>query len=299
MAILKVHKNNDMITSRSCFSLMENRIFLYGVSLINPDKEDFPLTYKIDVTRFAKMFDLSVNRLYTELKNDVLHRMRKRSMTVRKQGDHGYFNRVFNIIQYADYEDNSGYLKITFDQESKPFLHKLTKNYTSYYVECVSKFKSTYSIRFFEWCVMRLNQNKGKKTILEITIDDLRERLDLKDKYPLYGDLKRYVIKKATDEIEKNKTLCGLSVLLVDNKPSNKLGGKSVQNITLIISPELKKEDQLNLKLDDKKVTMTITKQVNLCIKMKGEMSTYDFDLWRDEQVRNYVISLDIAKGFE
>jgi plasmid replication initiation protein len=205
MTKLKVNKRNDMITGRACFSLMENRVFLYGVSLINPKNEDFPLTYKIDVARFAKMFDLSVNRLYSELKNDILYKMRKRSMTVRKQGEHGYFNRVFNIIQYADYEDNSGYLKITFDAESKPFLHNLTENYTSYYIDCVSKFKSTYSIRFFEWCVMRLKQNKGERVTLELTLDEIRERLDLKDKYPRYCDLKTKVIKKALDEIEAYK----------------------------------------------------------------------------------------------
>jgi plasmid replication initiation protein len=286
---------------------MENRVLLYGISLINPKEEDFPLTYKINVDRFAKMFDIDANRLYSELKNDILHKMRKRSMTIRKQkivnGDViGYRNLAFNIIQYVEYEDDEGYLKITFDPESKTFLHNLSKDYTSYYLDCVSKFKSNYSIRFFEWCVMKLNQNKGKKTKLDFTLDDIRERLNLTGKYKTYAGLKQKVINKAINEINSLKQDCGLSIKLIDNKPENKLGGKSVHNIILIITPELKEEDQLNLKLDDdksKKVTMTITKQVNLCIKMKGEMSTYNFDLWRDEQVRNYVISLDIAKGFE
>lgn len=270
---------------------MENRVILYGVSLINPTEEDFPLTYKIDVDRFAKMFDIDVNSLYTELKNDILHKMCKRSMTVRKEeivdGEVvGYFNRAFSFIQYVDYEANEGYLKITFDPESKPFLHNLTENYTSYYLDCVSKFKSNYSIRFFEWCVMRLNQNKGKKTKINFTLEDIRERLNLIGKYKTYAALKQKVINKAINEINSFKQECGLSITLIDNKPEHKLGGKSVHNITLVITPELKKEDQLSLKLDsnkNKKVTMTFTKQVKLCEKMKSELSTYDFDLWRNE----------------
>jgi len=309
MGKLKVNKNNDMVTSRACFSLMENRVILYGVSLVNPKKDDFPLSYMIEVERFAKMFDLCVDRLYSELKTDILQKMRKRSMTVRKQkivnGEVvGYFNRAFNFVQYADYEDNEGYLKITFDPESKPFLHNLTENYTSYYLDCVSKFKSNYSIRFFEWCVMRLNQNNGEKTSLDLTLDEIRERLDLVSNYPKYGDLKRKVIKKAIDEINSYKEDCGISIQIIDNKPEHKLGGKAVHNITLIIKPELKKEDQLDLRLDGgstkkKKVEMTFTKQVKLCEKMKAALSDYDFELWRDEQVRNYIISQEIANEYE
>jgi len=303
LANLKVNKNNDMITSRACFTLMENRVLLYGISLINPKRDAFPLTYQIDVGRFAKMFDLDVNGLYSDLKNGVLYKMRKRTMRVRKQSPTGGFNRDFNLVQYADYEDGSGYLKITFDPESKPFIHNLTKDYTSYYVECVSKFKSSYSIRFFEWCVMRLKQNKGERVTLELTLDEIRERLDLKDKYPRYCDLKKYVIKKALDEIEANKEECGILVKLIDNKSENKKG-RSVHNIQLIISPEFKPEDQLNLRLGEgkpknNKVKMSLIKQVHLCDTKKAELDTYNFDLWRDEQVRNYVISMAVASEYE
>jgi hypothetical protein len=44
---------------------------------------------------------------------------------------------------------------------------------------------------------------------------------------------------------------------------------------------------------------MSLIEQVHLCDTKKAELDTYNFDLWRDEQVRNYVIGLEIAREFE
>ena len=243
MSDLRVTKHNDLITSRVNFSLMEYRVFLYGIALMNPTDTDFPLSYEINIHKFADMFGCDLNSLYTELKSEILTKMKRRGMTIDQgQG----WKRNFNLIRYVDYHDSGGIIRVHFDEEIKPFVQELTKHFTSYYIEQIALFKSSYSIRFYEWCVMMLKQNGGKPTQFFLSVKDIKERLELEKKYDRYNNLKQRVITKAINEIN---THSDINVRFEEIKR-----GRSVDQLKLIVKYKkwAKKEKQYTLNFDPK-----------------------------------------------
>jgi plasmid replication initiation protein len=243
MTVLKVTKHNDLITSRINFTLNEYRIFLYGISLMDPMDENFPLSYEIDISKFASMFNCNLGGLYTELKTEIIKRLHKRSMTVDKGNG---WKRHFGLVHYVEYCDKQGIVKIIFDEELKPFVNQLKGHFTSYYIERIAYFKSTYSIRFYEFCVMRLKQNEGKPTQFFLTIQELKERLEIEKKYKLYSDLKRRVILKSFEEIN---AFSDLSARYEEIKK-----GRSVHQLKIIVKYKKweKKEKQYTINFDPK-----------------------------------------------
>ena len=237
MSNLKVVKHNDLITSKFAFSLNEYRLILYATSKINPIDEEQSNSFEISIKDLSVMFNIDIQHLYDEIKNDIKNRLMKRLITIEsnlyKDGYHS-----FVLVTDLHYDNGGASLNVTFNQSSMPFLKDLKRNFTSYHIEQISHFKSTYSIRFYEWCAMKLKQNEGKPTQFFLTIKELKERLEIEKKYPLYGDLKRRVIQKSFDEIN---TFSDLSIRYEEIKK-----GRSVHQLKIIVKYKKweKKEQQ-------------------------------------------------------
>lgn len=242
MSELRVTKSNELITNRFNFSLNEYRIFLYGVSLINPFDKQFPLEYEIELKKFALMFHCDVNGLYKDLKDDVLDRMFMRFMTTKDET--GKWKERIHLVRKVGYCDSESKIKIKFDEEIQPFVQQLSTHFTSYYLHQIANFKSSYSIRFYEWCVMRLKQCGGKPTQFFLTIQEIKEYLVLEKKYDRYSNLKQRVIQKAIDEIN---AFSDLSVRYEEIKK-----GRSVHQLKLVVKYKKweKKEEQFSINFD-------------------------------------------------
>ena len=87
---------------------------------------------------------------------------------------------------------------IQFSHQVLPFLTNLTANFTKYKLTEIAGFSSHYSYRFYEF-IMQF-QSTG---VTKITLNDLRQRLDLGDKYKATRDLNRWVIETAIKEINE------------------------------------------------------------------------------------------------
>ena len=87
---------------------------------------------------------------------------------------------------------------IQFSHQVLPFLTNLTANFTKYKLTEIAGFSSHYSYRFYEF-IMQF-QSTG---ITKISLNDLRQRLDLGDKYKATRDLNRWVIETAIKEINE------------------------------------------------------------------------------------------------
>ncbi|STZ70244.1 replication protein [Moraxella caprae] len=87
---------------------------------------------------------------------------------------------------------------IWFSPQVIPFLMNLTENFTKYKLSEIAEFSSSYSFRIYEF--MMQFQSTG---YIKISIKDLRERLQLGDKYPASKDLKLWVIETAVKEINE------------------------------------------------------------------------------------------------
>ena len=87
---------------------------------------------------------------------------------------------------------------IQFSHQVLPFLTNLTANFTKYKLTEIAGFSSHYSYRLYEF-IMQF-QSTG---VTKISLNDLRQRLDLGDKYKATRDLNRWVIETAIKEINE------------------------------------------------------------------------------------------------
>jgi plasmid replication initiation protein len=103
----------------------------------------------------------------------------------------------FNILAQSSYR--KGKLTIVLPPAMRPFLMELKKLFTTYHIENIKPLRSEYSIRLYE--MMCQFKSTG---IFKIKVDELRERLGCKDKYPRFNNFRTYVLDQAKRDLKAN-----------------------------------------------------------------------------------------------
>ena len=199
-----VTKYNGLIEASYRLSLNEARIVFYGISLINPTAKEFPTEFKIDIKRFAEMFDIDTRNAYSIVKQAAMDKFWEREFTFQKMDEKRLRVRWINGIEYGDKE---GYIKIFMNPLLKPFLHQLSGNFTKYCLEHIAQFKSIYSIRFYEIAIMHLKRLGLEKCTFKMLIVDIRDRLELNEKYKRFCDFKPRILEPAKRDINKHSDI--------------------------------------------------------------------------------------------
>jgi len=195
-----ITKNNALIEAAYRLSLTEMQIVVYGISLINPVQKDFPLVYRIEVVRFAEMFDRKHGEIYSDIKDAIKKRFWERDFSyVDNQGK----TVTCRWLTRISYQDKTGFIEIKFSEDVQPYLHQMQKQFTTYYIDKIARFKSIYSIRFYEYSIMQLKKTTNKKCTFSIEIKEIKRRLDLEDKYKRFSNFKADVLESAKKEINK------------------------------------------------------------------------------------------------
>ena len=200
-----ITKHNDLITSAYRLTLTEMQIVLYGISLVNPVDNKFPRTYEINIKKFSEMFNRKHSQVYRDVKDAIMKRFWDREFTFHDKYE---TNRLGELVRArvkwvttVKYSDKAGFIKIYFNPEIEDYLHNLKNNFTTYYIEQISKFKRFYSVRFYELAIMNLNKSNNNKSSFKIDIKDLRDILDTNDKYPRFVSFRKRVVEPSIKEI--------------------------------------------------------------------------------------------------
>lgn len=232
-----ISKSNALIEASYRLSLTEIQIILYGISLINPTNADFPLEYRIDIKRFAELFGRIHGEIYSDIKDAIKRRFWERDFTyINEKGQSvtcRWLTRITN-------EDKTGHIEIKFSEDVQPYLHQLKKNYTCYYIEQIALFKSIYSVRIYEFCLMELNKSRLDRQVFTIDIQEFKARLQLIDKYKRFSNFKERILEKARAEINKHSDInLNYSIVKRGRTPhrvkfivtrKNKAGGEESKN---------------------------------------------------------------------
>jgi plasmid replication initiation protein len=242
-----VTKHNALIEASYRLSLNEIRLILYGISLINPLKSEFPTEIIVDISKFSSLFNTDKNGLYNDLKKSIIRKFWNREFSYKLYNEE---IRLSRWLDQVDYCDKRGYIKIYFSERIKPLLCSLSKNFTTFYMNRVVNFKSIHSIRIYEIIIMHLNRAaQDGKCIFSISIYDLKKNLSLEKEYPRFSNFKLKVLEKAKNEINKH------SDIRVTYKVE-KLGRTPI-NISFLIArkktEEDFKKDEVALKIKDAK----------------------------------------------
>jgi plasmid replication initiation protein len=193
---LVVVKHNDLVRAAYRLSIIESRIVLSCIAKINSKEQLTPTKkFSIHVSEILDLLDKENARgaHYTYLKEAVdklaerwvyFLEPSKRSLEMKSRW-------VCSII----YVPNEGKIELSFSPDILPFLCKLTDNFTQYQLSNVLQFKVTYSSRFYE---LFKSWQSSEKTL---TVEWLKEHLELEDSYDRIDNLQNRVIKPALAEI--------------------------------------------------------------------------------------------------
>ena len=194
-----VKKDNRLIEAKYKLSIHQQRVLFTLLEKIHSSDDDF-MHYDIDIGDIAEKFGLENGKaLYAQMQEAISDLVTKK-ITIQE----GSQTVVMAWLSYARYTKGQGIVEISFHKDLKPYLLQLKNHFTQYQLSAVARFKSSYSIRFYELLKMNEYLGKGGQFYRKFTIKELREYMQLDDGlYENFKDLRIRVIEPAYKEINE------------------------------------------------------------------------------------------------
>lgn len=228
---LSIVMNKKLAEGRYLMTLNERRLMYVALSKLTPyDRAFSQISFSkteyiallnecgisVDTSVFEKDLKMACNELLT------------RVVWIDTETDWT----AFQWLSEAHYDYETQIVSLKFHEKMKPFLLYMLENkgYSKFLLKFALPLTSAYSARFYEFFKAKVSTSQPiAKT--KLTIEEIRTMLMLEEnKYGRYNDLKRWVIKQATKEIN-NKT--DLSISFRENKSRHK--GRRVESLTFLI----------------------------------------------------------------
>ena len=203
-----VVKANDIVEAGYELTTNEQRLILLALSKIPPMKEVVETSYVVTASEFADSFkNIHPKTAYRDLKA-AANKIYDRTILIKLSNQ----NQTAKVrwTTYVIVDDDFPYDKVDgnnepfnavvigFSPQILPYLTNLKKEFTRYLQSDISEIRGSYTIRFYELMVQY--EKIGERTI---TVEDLRFMLNLQNKYPLFGDIKRWVLNPSIKEINE------------------------------------------------------------------------------------------------
>ena len=225
-----VVKHNDFIQkSRFSLSVQETKVILFLISKIKPDDTDF-INQEFDIVEFCKVchIDTDNGKNYRNLKDTIKHLSDKSEWVMIDD----VTETIMRWINKAWINKGSGKIRIRLDDDMKPYLLDLHKNFTSYELIYTLPMRSQYSIRLYE--LLRSYEYKGRTITLEL--EGLKRILSAEN-HERYNNFKRKVLDIAIREINH------FSDLAVSYEPVKV--GRSYAKIKFIMKLKIELDERL------------------------------------------------------
>lgn len=182
---------------------LEMRIVNLAVSRLNPKR---PISqerrFEFTVKEFMDCnsgLSLKTGDLYKNIKSAVRNLS---TIWFEIEPLEGYDVTEISLLTRRAYQDGEGRFMVEFHEDAMPYLAEIKNNYTSLLLETFGALKSEYSLKFYE--ILSRWAFKGK---FQIKIDDLRELLNVGERYDRFNNLNQWVIKPAIKEINAKTNL--------------------------------------------------------------------------------------------
>ena len=190
-------KSNQVIEASYQLSSTEQRIVLAAISKISRDAEitDDEI-YRVTVDDL-KNLGVHEKTAYRDLKDGV-NRLYDRSINLAIDDE----SIKMRWVQSIRFLESKSVVGLRFSKEILPFISNLSREFTKYSLSDIAGMSSAYAIRIYE--LLSQYRSIGKR---EISVESLRKMLELGKRYPLFADLKRWVIDTAVDQINEYSPL--------------------------------------------------------------------------------------------
>ena len=220
----KIIQPNAITTAKYDYSVTEKRIIYHIIKNVQEKmSKGMDETLFGDLVLSIPISELVSHENYRRVQDGLIS-LRKKSFLIitdidpTGKGEHGWLDVGF--INYSKYDRNSGLVKFQVSGELMPYLLELAKGFTSYSLMVALSLKSEYSQRFYEFC------SRFKDTgVWNISVQDLKDMLNLSDKYPFFANFKDRVLEIAKKELKSlyDKGECDLWFSYTEHKTGKKV----------------------------------------------------------------------------
>ncbi|MCS4162541.1 hypothetical protein GGP94_002985 [Salinibacter ruber] len=188
-------KANHLIRGRINWTKMEHRVVAMLVAQLKKEDESFEMQ-RVHISDLMDMAQVSSRDIYDRAE-EVCRKLLNQKVHVRTSTDDG--RRVYqgyNCLSTCRYVEGSGYIEAKFNDDMKPFLLQLKRQFTMYRLQNFMRLSSQHSMRMYELIKMR----EGLRHLC-LSVEELREVLCCEHTYDRFSDFKRYVLERARTEI--------------------------------------------------------------------------------------------------
>jgi plasmid replication initiation protein len=200
-----VVKSNALIETSYRLTTNEQRLILTCIAQIKRDEgiTDQKL-YSISASEFAKMTGIDPKTAYRELQSAALKLKRREVRITQEPNGTGRRKQtlIAGWVQSIKYTEGEGTVELRFNHDIIPYLSELNRCFTSYKLENIVRMSSSYGVRIYE--ILAQWRSLGKK---EISLENLRNLLQLEKKYLQMCNFKARVLDPAIKDIKKNSDL--------------------------------------------------------------------------------------------
>ncbi len=198
-----VVKSNDIIDASYRLTLSEQRLVLMCISQI---KKGQSITHEnkfiVNAHEYADAFKLPLKNAYKELQI-IADRLYERSATINspypKNPEITHLKtRWINSIAYLS---GKGELMLSFAPDMIPYISMLEGRFTRYSLHAITGMSSIYGMRFYELMQKWMTQSGSQASKKELTLEELKEILELTGKYKAIKDFKVKVLEPAIKDI--------------------------------------------------------------------------------------------------
>lgn len=208
---LPVVINNDLIRAKYSMDLSERRMLYVAMSKINPEDQQFNII-SFTVSEYFELIEKSMEnekisrggKQYDIIK-DGCRSLLRRLVEIQE----GANWRVFQWCSRAEFNEDTSMISLKFHDDMKDYLLFMLENrgFTKFLLKYALPLSSTYAQRFYEMFRGLVYPGAGV-SYMRVDIADLKERLDLTDRYPAYKDFRKRVLQTAESEINAKTDIC-------------------------------------------------------------------------------------------
>ncbi|MDP2129194.1 MAG: RepB family plasmid replication initiator protein [Pseudohongiella sp.] len=194
---VEVIKNRNIIQSCYQLTLGEHRLITSCIQVINDrTSENKPIT--LHVEQFAKAWGISRSTAHGQLQ-EASNKMWDRVIHINLAGSKKGVESIRWLQRKVDFE--SGEIELHFTDKIYREMYKIADDArVPILLSTMAQFNCQHSHRIYDMMCSK-QPSESDTWRWEVSLDNLRAFLDIKDRYPVWADLRKWVIVVVTDEI--------------------------------------------------------------------------------------------------
>lgn len=224
----KIRHRNEINSTFSMLPLSARRILFMAIAQLDSKRMlENGQTFRISAKDYSLIADVDISVAYkqlkegaTELQSSIISIPKSQLLEpfpragdplLQKKGKKSAPDtiRSLNLTEYCDYAESESSIELSFSRHVEPYICRLKDNYTTQVLLSTVRLTENNASSLYQ--LIRKNISIGKKSYFDITVDELKEELNLFKvvdgdriySYPEFKIFNRDFIKKNVDVINK------------------------------------------------------------------------------------------------